>query len=137
MRELGSPAAAKSGKTMAKSLKENSQEGKSLRGVSFLPIRFLTKLLEKKKRGRKTEKRYNVRARHGFGCFCLCSSPPEQKLKRVLSWQGRGDFMGSVINTSAFIGLHMFRTFYKYQARLIQALNLHKPWQRALVPVRL
>lgn len=45
--------------------------------------------------------------------------------------------MGSVIIYSAFIVLAMFRTFYKYQARLIQALNLHKPWQRGLVPVRL
>lgn len=136
MRELGSPAAAKSGKTMPKSLKENSREGKSLRGVSFLPIQFLTEILEKKRRGRKIEKRYDLRVRHGFGCFRVCTSPPEQQLKRVLSWQGATS-TGSVINTSAFIGLHMFRTLYKYRARLIQALNLHKPWQRALVPIGL
>lgn len=45
--------------------------------------------------------------------------------------------MDSIIIYGAFTVLHVLRTFYKYQARLIQALNLHKPWQRALVPVRL
>jgi len=57
MRELGSPAAAKRRKTMPKSLKEYSQEVKSLKGISPLHIQFLPEILEGKEKKRRKERR--------------------------------------------------------------------------------
>ena len=80
---------------MPKSLKEYSQEVKTLKGFSPLPIQFLPEIVEGKEererdrerererqreRERETEKMQSPKMRRGFGCFCPCTSPPERQL---------------------------------------------------------
>lgn len=61
MRELGSIAAVKGRKAMPKSVKQYSQEVKSLKGVSLSSIQLLPEILEgKKKKDRKREKRCSL-----------------------------------------------------------------------------
>lgn len=95
----------------------------------------------KRETGRKTRERDTIWEERDIDLGVSVTAPhlQEQQLKCVPSSRGGGDTtsIDSVIIYSAFIVLHMFRTFYKYWDRLTQALNLHKPWQRALVPMRL
>lgn len=138
VRELGSIAAVKGRKAMPKSVKQYSQEVKSLKGVSLSSIQLLPEILEgKKKKDRKREKRCSLQ-RWDVDLAVSVTSPYLQEQQLNMCWVSRGDFHGLSNNIQSFYSAcHVQNILYKYQARLIQALNLHKPWQRALVPTRL
>lgn len=89
MRELGSPEAVKSRKTLPKSLKKLVSGGEIFEGVSasllfsfFQKSRKEKKKKEKNKREEERKERdtQSQKKRHGFGCFCHCTSPPETAL---------------------------------------------------------
>lgn len=76
MRELGSIAAVKGRKAMPKSVKQYSQEVKSLKGVSLSSIQLLPEILEGKKRQKERKKMQSPKMRCRFGCFCHFTLPP-------------------------------------------------------------